>query len=95
MRLNTFCDVLKVYTCIGEWYLSTSFFDGPPTCEPLNKYQDAFCPDDSFTKFYYAIESFNSTIQKWYEFAPDSEMFDCFGGYKGNWMDFYKYEDCK
>lgn len=49
MKINNFCDVLKAYVCIGNWYIDTSLFDGPPSCTELNEYKDAFCPDDSFT----------------------------------------------
>lgn len=78
MLIKNFCDVLQAYQCIGNWFVDTSLFDGPPTCEPLNEYKDAFCPDDSFTKWYYAMESFNNTLNAWWLYPGTDDMFSCF-----------------
>lgn len=95
MKINTFCDVLKAYTCIGSWFIETSMFDGPPTCSPVNQYGDSFCPDESFEKWFDAYASFNQTLNVWYEYPGTEDMFKCFGTNKQeDWLNFYKLEEC-
>lgn len=96
MKIKTFCDVLQAYTCIGSWFIDSSMFDGPPVCTPLNHNLDSFCPDESFEKWFDAFETFNKTLNVWYDYPGSEGMFECFKtNKKEDWLNFYNFEVCE